>query len=57
MSPQHLQIMYQQWQQNNENYVLDWISFVEIAAKEYQTTQDEVICQLQKCYWFHWPKE
>jgi hypothetical protein len=57
MSPQHLQIMYQQWQQDNENYVLDWIAFVEIAAREYQTTQDEVIHQLQKCYWFHWPKE
>ena len=57
MSPQHLQIMYQQWQQNNENYVLDWIVFVEIAAKEYHTTQDKVISQLQKCYWFHWPRE
>ena len=57
MSPQHLQIMYQQWQQDNENYVLDWIIFVEIAAREYQTTQDEVIRQLQKCYWFHWPRE
>ena len=57
MSPQHLQIMYQQWQQDNENYVKDWVAFVEIAAKEYQTTQDEVIRQLQKCYWFQWPKE
>ena len=47
--------MYQQWQQDNENYVLDWLRFVEIVAKEYGTTEDQIIKELQKHRWFHWP--
>lgn len=57
MNPRHLQTMYQQWQQDNENYILDWVTFVEIAAREYQLQQDEVIRELQKYYWFKWPVE
>lgn len=50
-----LQIMYQQWQQDNENYVYDWVRFVELASREFKKPEDEIIRELQKHRWFHWP--
>ena len=57
MTGQHLQIMYQQWQQDNAYFVTDWLTFVELAAREYRTSKDAVIRELQKYSWFHWPTE
>jgi hypothetical protein len=57
MNNNALQIMYQQWQQDNENYVYDWVRFVELASKEFKTPEDAVIRELQKQRWFHWPNE
>lgn len=47
-----LQHMYQAWQQGNENYIRDWYAFVEFAARQYSTTGDVVMRELQKYYWF-----
>ena len=44
--------MYQQWIQGVEDYAHHWIDFVEMAAKEYSTTADQVMKELQKCVWF-----
>jgi len=55
MLGQHLHNMYQQWQQDNDQYIEDWSFFVELAAKEYHTSQDEIIRELQKYSWFRWP--
>jgi hypothetical protein len=49
--------MYQQWQQDNEYYIKDWLMFVEMVAKEHSITEDVVIRELQKYSWFCWPKE
>jgi len=54
MITSHLQHMYQQWQQGNENYVTDWVEFVELVAKELHAPEHEIIRQLQKCPWFQW---
>jgi len=56
MITSHLQSMYQQWQQGNENYVDDWVEFVELVSKESKMNQDDIIRELQKCHWFQWPK-
>jgi hypothetical protein len=52
MNSNELFKMYQAWQQGNENYVRDWVNFVEWAAKWNQTTCDEIMKELQKHYWF-----
>jgi len=57
MVVQHLYNMYQQWQQDNEYYIKDWLMFVEMVAKEHSITEDVVIRELQKYSWFCWPKE
>jgi hypothetical protein len=49
--------MYQQWQQGNDNYALDWFRFVELVAKEYKISEDEIIRELQKHSWFRWSYE
>ena len=47
-----LQKMYQAWQQGNQNYIRDWASFVEQAAKWNNTTGDVIMRELQKYHWF-----
>jgi len=47
--------MYQQWIQGIEDYAEHWVMFVEIVAKEFSITEDEVIRRLQKYSWFAWP--
>ena len=47
-----LEIMYQQWIQGVEDYAHHWIDFVEMAAREYSTTADQIMKELQKCVWF-----
>ena len=46
--------MYQQWQQGNEEYVAQWANFVEMAAAETKQSQDTIMRELQKTYWFKW---
>jgi hypothetical protein len=57
MNNRLLEIMYQQWQQGNDNYVYDWIRFVELASREFKKPEDEIIRELQKQRWFHWPND
>ena len=47
-----LQHMYQAWSQGQEDYVRDWCKFVEFAARQCNTTSDQVMKELQKYYWF-----
>jgi hypothetical protein len=47
-----LEVMYQQWIQGNDAYVRRWVDFVELAAREYATTGDQIMKELQKCTWF-----
>jgi hypothetical protein len=47
-----LEIMYQQWLQENDRYIERWIDFVEMAARDNATTADQIMKELQKCYWF-----
>jgi hypothetical protein len=52
MSESELHRMYQAWAQGNEHYATDWVSFLEWSAEWNKTTQDEMMRQLQKYYWF-----
>jgi hypothetical protein len=54
MDIRRLQNMYQQWQQGNEHYVARWADFIEMAAQETKQSQDAIMRELQKTYWFHW---
>lgn len=47
-----LEIMYQQWIQGMNDYAHHWIDFVEMAAQVNGTTADQIMRELQKCYWF-----
>jgi len=53
----NLQHMYQAWMQGNENYVQDWAKFVEWAARQNNTTSDNIMRELQKYSWFKWIHE
>lgn len=57
ISNRELEHMYQAWQQGQEDYVRNWASFVEWAAKLNNTTGDVVMRELQKCHWFQRPNE
>jgi hypothetical protein len=47
-----LKSMYQQWADGQEDLGSRWLNFVEMAARTYCTTNDEVMKELQKCSWF-----
>ena len=47
-----LKLMYDAWSSDNDAYIDRWIDFVEMAAKEFNTTGDEVMRVLQTCRWF-----
>lgn len=47
-----LKQIYDAWCSDNEAYVERWIDFVELIAKEFDTTGDEVMRVLQTCRWF-----
>lgn len=53
----NLQHMYQAWRQGNEDYVRDWAFFVELAARENNTSCDRVMDELKKYHWFEWRRE
>ena len=49
-----LQIMYQQWEQGQSNAAYRYIDFIEMASKQTGVAQDQLMRELQKCYWFRW---
>jgi len=54
-----LQLMYQQWcnGQSGDEIMRRCVEFVEFAAKQTGSSQDEVMRALQKTYWFMWTRE
>ena len=47
-----LKNMYQQWADGQSDVASRWLDFVEMAARVYGTTPDQVMKELQKCQWF-----
>lgn len=52
MNLYNLKTMYDAWRCDNPEYCVYWLDFVEMAAKEYHTTADEIMRYLQTCSWF-----
>ena len=48
-----LQTMYQQWCQGNADAAFRYIDFIEMASKQTGVAQDQLMRELQKCYWFN----
>ena len=57
MWEKHLLMMYQQWQQGNEDYIYRYMDFAEYVAHQQNTTVDAVMRELQKYYWFKYPSQ
>jgi hypothetical protein len=55
MWEKHLQSMYQQWQQGNEDYLYRYMDFVELVARHNNITTDTALFELQKYFWFNIP--
>ena len=55
MWERHLQCMYQQWCQGNENYLYRYMDFVELVAGQNNMNVDSMMRELQKYYWFKIP--
>ena len=47
-----LQIMYQQWSDGQTNIAVRWMDFIELASRSTGLAQDQLMRELQKCYWF-----
>lgn len=54
MNTRQAEIIYQQWQQNNNDYQVRWLDFVEIIVREFNMDEYTVINELQKQRWFEW---
>jgi hypothetical protein len=54
MNTRQAEIIYQQWQQNNNDYQVRWLDFVEIIVREFNMDEYTVITELQKQRWFEW---
>ena len=55
MWERHLQCMYQQWCQGNEDYLYRYMDFVELVARQNNMNVDSMMRELQKYYWFKRP--
>jgi len=55
MREKHLQCMYQQWCQGNEDYLYRYMDFVELVARQNNMNVDTMMKELQKYYWFQRP--
>ena len=55
MWERHLQCMYQQWCQGNENYLYRYMDFVDLVAGQNNMNVDSMMRELQKYYWFKRP--
>lgn len=52
MDMRFVQSMYQQWCQGNDNAAFRYIDFIEMASKQLNVAQDQLMRELQKCHWF-----
>lgn len=55
MWEKHLQSMYQQWQQGNEDYLYRYMDFAELVARQNNMTVDAALFELNKYFWFKRP--
>ena len=53
----HLQSMYQQWIQGNEDYMYRYMDFAKLAAGHNNMTVDAVLWELHKYPWFKTPQQ
>ena len=44
--------MYQAWQQQNSEYIQDWLQFIEYASRIYGITQELLMKELSNYSWF-----
>lgn len=49
-----IQKHYQQWCDGNEEYRRRWYDFVELAAKDNNTTVESMMNELKQQRWFEW---
>lgn len=54
MDSRYVQIMYQQWRQNNNDYSVRWLDFVAIVVREFNISEYQAVCELQRQWWFEW---
>lgn len=47
-----LELMYQQWIQENNSYIARWQDFVELAVRETGITASTILSELDKTRWF-----
>jgi hypothetical protein len=47
-----LELMYQQWIQENNSYIARWQDFVELAVRETGVTAAVILTELDKTTWF-----
>lgn len=47
-----LQKMYQQWSDGQSHLAARWMDFVDLASRHTGVAQDQLLRELQKCYWF-----
>lgn len=47
-----IEMMYQQWIQENESYIARWQDFVELAVRETGITAAVILNELDKTTWF-----
>ena len=52
-----LQTIYQQWAHGQSNAQARWLDFVELASRQTGVAQDQLMRELQKCYWFKWGEQ
>lgn len=53
----HLQMMYQQWCNGQEQVVFLWQEFIEFAARQTRYSITELETELKKTQWFDWPRK
>ena len=44
--------MYQQWAHGQDDAPARYIEFIEMASRQISVPQDQLMRELQKCYWF-----
>jgi hypothetical protein len=52
MNERWLQYIYQQWMQGNDAYMYRWMEFVEMMAKMFSMTPEDMTRELEKYIWF-----
>ena len=44
--------MYQQWENGKDDAAFRYVDFIEMASRQLRIPQDQLMRELQKCYWF-----